>query len=105
MAAAGPAAPPPSEPIAVLAAGAIVACSTSARAEGVRRGQRRRDAQARCPRLTVVAADPVATPADWEPGDDVIIGLGVSDVQAQRRFPGYRTVTPYLRTTPSPRLG
>jgi protein ImuB len=49
----------PAVPIAVLAAGAVVACSASARADGVRRGQRRRDAQARCPQLTVIAADPV----------------------------------------------
>ncbi|MCR2812878.1 DNA polymerase Y family protein [Microbacterium sp. zg.Y1084] len=45
-------------PVAVLAKGAVVACSAAARAEGVRRGQRRRDAQARCPQLTVADADP-----------------------------------------------
>ena len=41
-------------PIAIFAKGAVVACSPAARAEGVRRGQRRRDAQARCPHLEVV---------------------------------------------------
>ena len=46
-------------PVAVFAKGAVVACSAAARAEGVRRGQRRRDAQARCPQLEVVEADPV----------------------------------------------
>ncbi|GAA5032714.1 DNA polymerase Y family protein [Microbacterium fluvii] len=52
-------APPSSDrPIAVVAGNAVVACSAAARAEGVRRGQRRRDAQARCPGLLVVAADP-----------------------------------------------
>ncbi len=51
--------PEPGAPIAVFAKGAVVACSASARAEGVRRGQRRRDAQARCPQLWVVEADPV----------------------------------------------
>ncbi|WP_457099324.1 DNA polymerase Y family protein [Microbacterium sp. P5_E9] len=49
----------PAEAIAVLEHGEVVACSPSARADGVRRGQRRRDAQARCPRLKVVAADHV----------------------------------------------
>ena len=49
----------PTEAVAVLEHGEVVACSPSARADGVRRGQRRRDAQARCPRLTVVAADQV----------------------------------------------
>ncbi|HKP07096.1 MAG TPA: hypothetical protein VJU58_07565, partial [Microbacterium sp.] len=44
-------------PVAVVERNLVVACSVSARAEGVRRGQRRRDAQARCPGLTLVAAD------------------------------------------------
>jgi protein ImuB len=45
-------------PIAVIDKGAVIACSASARAEGVRRGQRKRDAQAHCARLEVVASDP-----------------------------------------------
>lgn len=45
-------------PVAVLDKGMVTACSAAARAEGVRRGQRRRDAQAHCPRLEIVAADP-----------------------------------------------
>jgi protein ImuB len=49
----------PAVPVAVLERNEVVACSPSARAEGVRRGLRRRDAQARCPSLTIVAADPV----------------------------------------------
>ncbi|MFT4051217.1 MAG: DNA polymerase Y family protein [Microbacterium sp.] len=55
--------PEASAPLAVLARGAgggtVLACSVAARAEGVRRGQRRRDAQARCPHLKVVESDPV----------------------------------------------
>lgn len=47
----------PSRPIAVIERNLIVACSATARAEGVRRGQRRRDAQANCPGLAVVPAD------------------------------------------------
>ncbi|PZU48787.1 MAG: nucleotidyltransferase [Microbacterium sp.] len=49
----------PDLPIAVFEKGAVAACSAAARAEGVRRGQRRRDAQARCPHLEVAIADPV----------------------------------------------
>jgi protein ImuB len=49
----------PRRAVAVMERNLVVACSASARAEGVRRGQRRRDAQARCPGLTVVPADPV----------------------------------------------
>ena len=43
--------------IAIMHANRVVACSAAARAEGVRRGQRRRDAQARCPSLQVVSDD------------------------------------------------
>ncbi|WP_221584252.1 DNA polymerase Y family protein [Microbacterium sp. G2-8] len=45
------------EPLAVVHDGRVVACSASARAEGVRRGQRRRDAQGTCSRLRVLSAD------------------------------------------------
>ena len=44
-------------PIAVVERNLIVACSADARGEGVRRGMRRRDAQARCPGLVLVNAD------------------------------------------------
>lgn len=46
-------------PVAVFENNTVVACSAAARAQGVRRGQRRRDAQALCPSLVVIAADPV----------------------------------------------
>ena len=36
--------------------------------------------------LQLTEAYPVATPADWQPGEDVIIGLGVDDEDAARRF-------------------
>ena len=49
---------PQTGPVAVIEANRITACSPAARAEGVRCGQRRREAQARCPQLTVVPADP-----------------------------------------------
>lgn len=44
-------------PIAVTLANRVIACSAGARAAGVRRGLRRREAAARCPALHVVAAD------------------------------------------------
>jgi alkyl hydroperoxide reductase subunit AhpC len=52
--------------------------------------------------LQLAATHPVATPADCQPGDDVIIGLAVDDEQAEKKFPGYRTITSYLRLTASP---
>ncbi|MDQ6726972.1 MAG: DNA polymerase Y family protein [Actinomycetota bacterium] len=54
-------------PAAVLAAGRVVACSASARAEGVARGLRRRQAEARCPPLVVVDHDPAAGARAFEP--------------------------------------
>ena len=45
---------PATVPAAVLAGGEVLACSPAARAAGVRRGMRRRDAQARCPELRLV---------------------------------------------------
>tara|TARA_R110002072_G_scaffold121095_1_gene254542 strand:- start:100 stop:765 length:666 start_codon:yes stop_codon:yes gene_type:complete len=50
--------------------------------------------------LQLTATQSLATPADWRPGQDVIISPGVSDEEAAERFPGYTTVKPYLRTTP-----
>jgi alkyl hydroperoxide reductase subunit AhpC len=44
----------------------------------------------------------VATPADWKQGGDVIITGAVSNEDAQKIFPGFKTVKPYLRTTPQP---
>jgi protein ImuB len=44
-------------PLAVLAAGLVVACSESAREDGVRRGQRVREAQDHCPDLVAVPRD------------------------------------------------
>ncbi len=46
------------EPVAVVQNNAVVACSTTARAQGVRRGQRRRLAQSLCPGLRFLPADP-----------------------------------------------
>lgn len=47
----------PLSEIALVHANRIVACSAAARADGVRHGQRRRDAQATCPQLRLVPAD------------------------------------------------
>ncbi|AUA82351.1 TPA: peroxiredoxin [Pseudomonas aeruginosa] len=46
----------------------------------------------------------VATPANWEDGDEVVIVSSLKDEEEiKRRFPkGYRAVKPYLRLTPQP---
>ncbi len=47
----------------------------------------------------------VATPANWEHGDDCIIVPAVSNDEAKEKFPkGFVEVKPYLRTTPQPNL-
>jgi thioredoxin-dependent peroxiredoxin len=54
--------------------------------------------------LQLTASHRVATPANWKPGEDVIISTSVSDEEARRLYPqGYKTYTPYLRTVPPPR--
>lgn len=45
----------------------------------------------------------VATPVNWQQGEDVIIVPSVSNEEADTLFPkGYTEVRPYLRTTPQP---
>jgi alkyl hydroperoxide reductase subunit AhpC len=44
----------------------------------------------------------VATPVNWKAGEDVIIAGSVSDEEARKLFPGYKTIKPYLRTTKQP---
>jgi len=47
----------------------------------------------------------VATPADWKPGDPVVILPSIKDEDAKTRFPkGFTTVKPYLRITPQPNI-
>lgn len=42
----------------------------------------------------------VACPADWQPGDRVIIRNSLSDEEAKEQFPqGFETLRPYLRLT------
>ena len=52
--------------------------------------------------LQLTAYHAVATPADWQDGEDVVIGTGVTDEEAHEKFPGFNAVKPYLRITPQP---
>ena len=58
---------PDDAPIAVVTANRVVACSHGARTAGVRRGLRRREAQARCPELIVLARNEAAEARTFEP--------------------------------------
>lgn len=55
--------------------------------------------------LQLTAYHSVATPADWKPGEDVIVVPAVSTEDAIKKFPkGVKVVKPYLRYTPQPNL-
>ena len=53
--------------------------------------------------MQLTAKHKVATPANWKQGEDVIITGAVSNEDAEKIFPGYKTVKPYLRTTAQPK--
>ena len=95
-------------PAAVLFANRVVSCTPAARAEGVRTGLRRREAQSRCPQLVVLPPDPardarafepvVAAVAELAPGVEVI-RPGLCAVAARgpaRYFGGDRAVADRL---------
>ncbi len=99
VAAAAAASLPATAPVVVTLANRVIACSASARSAGVRRGLRRREAQARCPQLHVVAADPARDARHFEgvtaAVDDVVPraevlrpGLLVSSVRGAARYFG-----------------
>ena len=52
--------------------------------------------------LQLTSKHSLATPVNWKKGDDVIIAPSVSDADAKERFPGYKTIKPYLRVTKDP---
>jgi len=53
--------------------------------------------------LQLTASNQVATPAQWQPGDNVIIAGSVSDDEAKERYPdGWESPRPYIRIVPQP---
>jgi alkyl hydroperoxide reductase subunit AhpC len=53
--------------------------------------------------LQLTAKYKVATPVNWQPGEDVIIAGSVSDDEARRMYPGGWTAPrPYIRIVPQP---
>ncbi len=49
--------------------------------------------------LQTAASQGVATPANWNVGDDVVIPTAVNDEDAKEKFGEFETVLPYLRMT------
>lgn len=86
---------PMTEPVAVLHKGQVLACSPAARAEGVRRGMRRRDAQSRCPELVLADHQPDAEARAFE---DVLTAI-------EEVTPGVAPLRPGLCALRVPRYG
>ena len=54
--------------------------------------------------LQLTAEHQVATPVNWQAGEDVIIVPAVSDEEAKKKYPGgWKALRPYLRIVPAPR--
>ena len=53
--------------------------------------------------MQLTAKHKVATPVNWQQGQDVIIAGSVSDEDAKKLFPnGWKAPKPYLRIVPQP---
>lgn len=53
--------------------------------------------------LQLTANYSVSTPADWQDGEDVIVGGAIKTEDIPAKFPkGHKIIKPYLRTTPQP---
>jgi alkyl hydroperoxide reductase subunit AhpC len=53
--------------------------------------------------LQLTAKHKVATPAQWQQGDDVIISGSVSDDDAKELFGEWKSPKPYIRVVPQPK--
>ncbi len=73
-------------PVAIVEANQVISCSTEARAEGVRRGQRRREAQSRCPQLQVVPSNPGRDEHEFAPVLELV----------EQAAPGVQVIRPGL---------
>jgi protein ImuB len=78
-------------PVAVVAANRVVACSAVAQVRGVCCGQRRREAQGRCPELVVIVDDPDRDARAFEP---VVVAV-------EALVPGVEVVCPGLVALPA----
>lgn len=72
-------------PSAVVAANRVVACSGAARLDGVRLGQRRREAQACCPEIVVVPEESARDARSFEP---VVAAVAAFTPQVEVTRPG-----------------
>ncbi|AGA79156.1 peroxiredoxin [Echinicola vietnamensis] len=55
--------------------------------------------------LQLTANYSVATPANWQHGEDVVIAPAITNEEIPTKFPkGHKEIKPYLRTTPQPNI-
>ncbi|QDH80046.1 peroxiredoxin [Echinicola soli] len=55
--------------------------------------------------LQLTANYSVATPANWQHGEDVVIAPAITNEEIPAKFPkGHKEIKPYLRTTPQPNI-
>ena len=52
--------------------------------------------------LQATDAAPIATPADWRPGDRVIVSPGMSTDEAKTKLENVEEIRPYLRWADQP---
>jgi alkyl hydroperoxide reductase subunit AhpC len=53
--------------------------------------------------MQLTAKHKVATPVNWKNGEDVILTAAVSNEEAAQKFPGFKTIKPYLRVAAQPK--
>jgi alkyl hydroperoxide reductase subunit AhpC len=53
--------------------------------------------------LQATDKDPIATPADWRPGERVIVAMAVSTEDAKKKFDNVEEFKPYLRFADAPK--
>jgi alkyl hydroperoxide reductase subunit AhpC len=54
--------------------------------------------------LQLTTRHKVATPVNWQPGEDVVIVTAVSDAEAKEKYPaGWKTLKPYIRVVSQPK--
>ncbi|MCK9360112.1 MULTISPECIES: peroxiredoxin [Acidithiobacillus] len=53
--------------------------------------------------IQITDGAPIATPANWVPGQDVIVGLSLNDEQAKEKFGDLNIKLPYLRLAKTPK--
>jgi protein ImuB len=89
---------PDTEPVAVLTANRVVACSHAARQQGIKRGMRRRESQARCPELVIRPRNLAAEARAFEPVLTAIesVALGVELGRPGLAMIGIRGATRYF---------